>query len=181
MANLTLGLFLFFCRVSRIGNLPVQKRRAEMCFRIGAETWELLKNSAAEEERPEGVPLISVPDLMGPSVDVARADSCEEDELHTCESLNRKIVSRRNMLFLAKHGLEVQKSAQESVGMGLFAGKQLRKDSAFPLLPHAESLGTVKPRKLNGSIFMRFCRNICIRIHAYIYIYILCRIHIIFV
>ena len=88
--------------------------------------------SAAEEERPEGVPLIVVPDLMGPHVDVARADSDEEDELHTCESLNRKIVSRRNMVFLTKHGLQVQKSAQESVGMGLFAGKQLRKDSAFP-------------------------------------------------
>ena len=68
--------------------------------------------SAAEEGKPEvdGAPLIQVPDIVGKVAEEARADSEEEDELHRCDSLDRKIMSRRNFLFLQKHNLIVKQS-----------------------------------------------------------------------
>eukprot|EP00913_Durusdinium_trenchii_P026624 g24980.t1 len=66
--------------------------------------------SAAEEGKPEvdGAPLIQVPDIVGKVAEEARADSEEEDELHRCDSLDRKIMSRRNFLMSRMGSMERQ-------------------------------------------------------------------------
>lgn len=89
--------------------------------------------------------VITIAETLEGVAEEPRADSDQEQPDQHAGNLHRAVVSRRNLLAMTKASVTIKASMAQKVGLGLFAEKQLKKNTKIPvkgLLGFGESVLT---------------------------------------